>query len=62
MPYTSMAKSVLQQTHTKRQLAFTQRELERYKRRLHQAYQEIDQLSAELVRTRMLLDSLRLMN
>ena len=62
MPYTPLAKSVLHQTHTQRQLALTKRELVRVKQRLQLAYQEVDELSAELVRTRMLLDSLRMIN
>ena len=62
MPYTPLAKSVLHRTHTQRQLALTKRELVRVKQRLRLAEQEVDELSAELVRTRMLLDSLRMMS
>ena len=62
MPYTPLAKSVLHQTHTRRQLCVTKLELKRVKQRLQLAYHEVDELSAELVRTRMLLDSLRMMS
>ena len=62
MPYTPLAKSVLHQTHIQRQLGHTKLELARVKQRLQLAYQEVDELSAELVRTRMLLDSLRMMS
>mgnify|MGYP001315236855 CR=1 FL=1 len=61
MPYTPLAKSVLDQSCTKRQLALAKLEIARVKKQLQRAYQDIDELSAELVQARMLLDSLHLL-
>ena len=62
MPYTPLAKSVLHQTHTQRQLQLALLQLNQTREQLLQAYEEIEDLTAELVRTRMLADSLRMMN
>lgn len=62
MPYTPLAKTVLVEAHCRRHLADTKQELVRTNRRLQQAYREIEELLRELVRTRMLLDSLRMIN